>query len=70
MFTYEQGTRMSFEGVCQICESAPAVHVCTQCGNNVCDAHFDRGLSICDRCASTVRQGGEGGPGDDSRPMR
>ena len=73
---------MSFEGVCQICEAAPAHHACPECGMNVCDEHYDRELGICSRCAATINPrddigpsgdtgpSGDAGPGDDPSPMR
>jgi hypothetical protein len=57
---------MSITGVCQICESAEASHACTQCGRAVCDEHYDRELSVCEVCATELRQGGSPGSGDDT----
>ncbi|MFB6254826.1 MAG: hypothetical protein ABEI06_09455 [Halobacteriaceae archaeon] len=56
---------MSVEGLCQICESAPARHRCDRCGNLVCNAHFDEGAGLCSDCAADLdrqRPGQDGGP--------
>ncbi|AKH98279.1 hypothetical protein [Halanaeroarchaeum sulfurireducens] len=45
---------MSVEGLCQICESEPARHVCERCGTLVCDAHYDRQTGLCVDCARST----------------
>jgi len=57
---------VSFETVCQICESAPASHTCEHCGAQVCDDHFDEQLVACSRCAASIR--GAGGEPDSPDP--
>jgi hypothetical protein len=54
---------MSITGVCQICESAEARHSCGQCGRAVCDDHYDREMTVCEVCATELRQGGADGGG-------
>jgi hypothetical protein len=48
---------MSFTGVCQICEAAEARHACDHCGRTVCDDHYDREVTACTECATTLREG-------------
>ncbi|MFB6135185.1 MAG: hypothetical protein ABEJ04_00310 [Halobacteriaceae archaeon] len=43
---------MSVTGVCQICESAEAVHACDRCGRVVCADHFDEAVGLCVECAA------------------
>jgi len=50
---------MSVTGLCQICESAEAVHQCSRCGALVCRRHWDAGAALCADCAAETR----GGPG-------
>jgi ribosomal protein L37AE/L43A len=58
---------MSFQGVCQVCEAAPADHSCEQCGALVCEKHFDEGIGVCVQCASRVRGGDDVRGGDVAR---
>ena len=55
---------MSFQGVCQVCESAPADRTCDGCGALVCDRHFEDDVGVCVQCASRVRGGGDIRSGD------
>jgi hypothetical protein len=45
---------MSVQGLCQLCESAPANHQCRRCGALVCRAHYDRETGLCTECAADV----------------
>jgi len=47
---------MSVEGLCQICENAPATFACDRCGALVCADHYDREGSLCLECAKTARR--------------
>lgn len=49
---------MSVEGVCQICEAAPASHQCDRCGTLICATHFEENRGFCVECAGSM-----GGPG-------
>ncbi|MEF8774672.1 MAG: zinc finger HIT domain-containing protein [Halobacteriales archaeon] len=51
---------MSVQGLCQVCEAAPAEHRCPRCGLLVCASHYDRARRLCTACATRV------GPGDES----
>jgi hypothetical protein len=46
---------MSVEGLCQICEAAPARHQCRRCGALVCTDHYDRETGLCTDCAAELR---------------
>ena len=53
---------MSVQGLCQVCESAPARFACERCGALVCTDHYDHELGMCTSCAATVdRRPGRGG---------
>ena len=54
---------MSVTGLCQVCESAEAVHQCPRCGTLVCEAHFDEAAGLCVTCAAET--GPRDGDGDD-----
>jgi hypothetical protein len=56
---------MSLSGLCQVCESREATHVCDSCGNAVCDVHFDEDHGVCTVCAAAA---GRGGGQDDVSP--
>jgi hypothetical protein len=49
--------RMSVEGLCQVCESAPGDHACERCGAVVCDRHFDDEYAMCVNCVAEVAGG-------------
>ena len=61
---------MSFQGVCQVCESALADRTCDQCGAFVCDRHFDADTGVCVSCASRIRGGDDVGGDDDFDVLR
>lgn len=42
---------MSVEGLCQVCEAAPARHQCRRCGTIVCRTHYDEATGLCTSCA-------------------
>ncbi|USZ67645.1 hypothetical protein NGM10_13020 [Halorussus salilacus] len=44
---------MSVTGLCQICESREAEHSCPNCGNQVCERHWNDGMDLCVQCAPT-----------------
>jgi hypothetical protein len=46
---------MSLQGLCQICESAPANYQCRRCGTLVCPAHYDDATGLCTECAAENR---------------
>lgn len=46
---------MSVEGLCQICEKAPATHQCARCASLVCTEHYDTDTGLCTDCAAEVR---------------
>ncbi|MFC4542264.1 hypothetical protein ACFO5R_10020 [Halosolutus amylolyticus] len=46
---------MSISGLCQICESRPAEHRCANCGNLVCEVHFETEMGLCADCATQAR---------------
>ena len=46
---------MSVQGLCQICEAAPATFQCSRCGALVCEAHYDRSSGLCTDCAAETR---------------
>ncbi|WP_248516416.1 hypothetical protein [Salinarchaeum laminariae] len=50
---------MSVSGLCEVCQSAQAVHRCDRCGTVVCREHFAEALGYCTSCAAEGR-GGEG----------
>lgn len=43
---------MSVEGLCQVCEAAPADYQCRRCGALVCTAHYDEETGLCTDCAA------------------
>lgn len=45
---------MSVQGLCQICEAAPAKHQCARCGALVCSNHFDADAGLCTECAAEL----------------
>lgn len=62
---------MSVEGLCQICESAPAKHRCRRCGALVCSSHYDETTGLCTDCAAAVsdpRSGSDSGADLDADP--
>ncbi len=48
---------MSVSGLCQICESRPAVERCGNCGTFACSAHYEAGTGLCADCASQAQPG-------------
>jgi hypothetical protein len=46
---------MSVEGLCQICETAPARHRCERCASLVCTDHYDADSGYCTVCAAGNR---------------
>ncbi|MFB6120300.1 MAG: hypothetical protein ABEJ68_04195 [Halobacteriaceae archaeon] len=51
---------MSITGLCQICESAEAVHQCNRCGALVCQSHWDPEAGLCVDCARETSPSGDG----------
>lgn len=51
---------MSVSGLCQVCETEPAVERCKHCGALVCSEHYDREYGACLDCASSFRNRGPG----------
>lgn len=47
---------MSVQGLCQICEAAPATERCDRCGALVCTEHYDREHGLCTDCAAETRR--------------
>ncbi|MEF8789271.1 MAG: zinc finger HIT domain-containing protein [Haloarculaceae archaeon] len=45
---------MSVQGLCQICEAAPAEHRCRRCGALVCSTHYDEETGLCTGCLAEV----------------
>ncbi|MFB6070949.1 MAG: hypothetical protein ABEJ76_07980 [Halanaeroarchaeum sp.] len=57
---------MSVQGLCQVCESAPATFACERCGALVCEDHYVDGRGLCRSCASeTGHRRDRPGSGDD-----
>jgi hypothetical protein len=53
---------MSVQGLCQICEAAPAEYQCKRCGTLVCATHYDESTRLCTDCASEVSEPGGKSP--------
>jgi hypothetical protein len=51
---------MSAQGLCQICEAAPADYQCRRCGALVCSAHYQETMGLCTACAAETT--GDSGP--------
>ncbi|MFB6125447.1 MAG: zinc finger HIT domain-containing protein [Halanaeroarchaeum sp.] len=47
---------MSVQGLCQVCESAPAKYACERCGALVCADHYDADVGLCTSCAAASRR--------------
>jgi hypothetical protein len=45
---------MSVEGLCQVCEAAPARHQCSRCGTLVCFEHYEMDTGLCTDCAAGI----------------
>jgi hypothetical protein len=43
---------MSVQGLCQVCEAAPANYQCRHCGALVCGAHYDEQTGLCTECVA------------------
>ncbi|MEF8884583.1 MAG: hypothetical protein V5A44_05615 [Haloarculaceae archaeon] len=50
---------MSVQGLCQICEAAPAEHQCRRCGALVCPTHYHEATGLCTECAKDVSVPGD-----------
>jgi hypothetical protein len=49
---------MSVQGLCQVCEAAPATDRCRRCGAAVCHAHYDEEMGLCTECAADLHGSG------------
>lgn len=62
---------MSVSGLCQVCESNPAVDRCGRCGALACGRHYEDAEGICVECAAETGVGEDGKGGrqfDDDVP--
>ena len=56
---------MSVSGLCQVCESDPAVDRCERCGALACGRHYDPDEGLCVECVAETGVGEGGGDGPD-----
>jgi hypothetical protein len=47
---------MSVSGLCEICTTREAEHVCDRCGSMVCDEHVDETTGYCVECVAELGQ--------------